>query len=103
MTPTGHGRFLIKPITSAQVWDPATALAGTGDNVYQVVPPSDGFVTLTLTYKGEDNFIVHSYSDDGSDSLANEIGNFSGEVVFPDGTFLLEVDADSGAWTAEPG
>jgi hypothetical protein len=93
----------IKPITAAKVWDPKTTLAGTGDNVYQIAPPSSGLVTLTLTYSGNENFIVHSYTLDGIEGLANEIGKFKGEVVLPDGSILFEVDADTGKWTATPG
>jgi len=58
---------------------------------------------LELTYDGEDNFIVESYSGLGLDVLANEIGEFTGEVLLPDGTFLLEVTANGGTWTATPG
>ena len=74
-------------------------------------------MTITLTYKGDDNFIVHSYTEDDFEGLANEIGNFSGEVLLlsneigdfsgevllPDGSILLEVDADKGTWTLKPG
>ena len=59
-------------------------MAGTGDNVYLIVPPSSGLVTLTLTYKGDDNFIVHSSAASSSEGLANEIGNFSpAKIVCP--------------------
>ncbi len=60
-------------------------------------------MTLDLTFNGTDNFIVHAYTADGIDGLANEIGNFSGQVLLPDGTLLLEVSADGGTWSAKPG
>ena len=88
----------VKPITTAKSWDPSTPLPGTGDNVYQIVPPSSGLVTLTLTYEGDENLIVHSYSADGSEGPVKEIGNFSGEVLLPDDSALLEVDAYRGPW-----
>jgi len=42
---------------------------------------------------------VTSYSlDGGSELLANEIGKFKGQVLLPDQTALLSVEADD-AWT----
>ena len=73
-------------MASAPVWDPSTPLKGTGDGVYVVSPGSSGRVVLDLMFKGEGNFIVHSYTADSSDGIANEIGNFSGQVPLPDGT-----------------
>jgi hypothetical protein len=99
----GAWTITVKPITSAKTWNPKTAFKGTGDNVYWLVPASSGLVTLDLAYKGKDNFIVESYSADGSGGLANEIGNFKGQVLLPDGTILLEVDADEGTWAMTPG
>ena len=112
----GAWTITIKPVISAKRWDPMTPLAGTGDNVYLIVPPSSGLVTITLTYKGDDSFIVHSDTEDAFEGIANEIGNFSGEVLLaneigdfsgevllPDGSILLEVDADRGTWTLKPG
>ena len=47
-------------------------------------------------------FIIHSYGINGRDELVNEIGNWSGQVQFADGTFLHEVRS-SGTWTiSEP-
>jgi hypothetical protein len=101
----GAWTVTIKHVTDAMAWDSSTALEGTGDSVYQVEPPSAGLVTLELTYHGESNFIVRTYSGtyDGLDDIANEIGDFMGEVLLPDGTFLLEITANEGTWTATPG
>jgi hypothetical protein len=93
----------VKPVAEAQVWDLSGTLDETGDSVVRLVPPSAGLNSLELTYDGEDNFIVESYSGLGWDVLANEIGEFTGEVLLPDGTFLLEVTANGGTWTATPG
>ncbi len=93
----------IKPVTEAPPWDPATPLKGTGDNVYLLDPPSSGLVTLDLIYKGDSNFIVHAYTADGLEGIANEIGNFTGQVLLTDGTLLLEVLAHGGTWSMEPG
>ena len=81
----------------------ASQLKGTGDDVVIVSPASSGLVTLHLTHRGEANFAVESYTNNGgSDLLANEIGHFAGQVLLPNGTVLLAISAD-GAWTATPG
>jgi hypothetical protein len=51
-----------------------------------------------LTHKGEDNFIVDFYNDDGSENLVNEIGKYSGKSVIGAGPGFLVVKAD-GKWT----
>jgi hypothetical protein len=94
--------IIIKPVTSAPTWDPAERTKGTGDSVLVVTPVSSGLVTLDLKHAGSSNFAVHAYSPDGTDLLANEIGKFSGQVLFPDGTYLVTVSAD-GAWSMTPG
>jgi hypothetical protein len=40
---------------------------------------------------------------DGTDGLVNEIGNFSGQVLLPDGRLVLEVLASGGTWSTTPG
>lgn len=103
----GTWTITIKPVAAAPAWDPATTLEGTGDQVYRVVPPSGGqaggFVSVNLTYRGDDHFIVHAYNSDGRNGLANEIGNFTGKVGMPDGSFLLGIHAGSGSWSITPG
>ena len=86
----------------APTWDPTASLKSTGDGVFLVDPPSSGFVTLDLAHRGESNFVVWAYAVSGMDLLANEIGNFTGQTLLPEGTFLLVVTAD-GAWTATTG
>jgi hypothetical protein len=99
----GAWTITVKPLSRAPVWDPATELKGTGDSVYLVSPPSSGLVILNMTFKGDGNFIVHAYTADGLEGLANEIDDFSGQVLLPDGTLLLEVVAHGGTWTMKPG
>jgi hypothetical protein len=99
----GAWTITVKSISGAPVWNPATTLKGKGDSVYRVSPASAGLVTLDLTFKGDANFIVDAYAADGSEGLANEIGKFTGQVLLPDGTFLLVVEANGGAWTVTPG
>ena len=88
--------------SSARTCDGASKLTGKGDDVVQVIPQSLGLVTLNITNKGQDNFVVMGYSDNGTDLMVNEIGNYSGQVPLADGSFLLGVQSD-GAWTVAPG
>ena len=99
----GEWSTVVKPVDEAKIWDLSGTLAATGDSVYRVLPPSDGLITLELTYDGDSNFIVRTYSDDGLDDIVNEIGVFEGEVLLPNGTFLLEVTGHGGSWTATLG
>ena len=98
----GAWTVVIKPATEAQPWDGTSPLKGTSDDVVMQSPPSSGLITLDLTYVGKGNFAVIAFTPEGADLLANEIGNFTGTVVEPNGTFLLEISAD-GAWTITPG
>jgi hypothetical protein len=99
----GSWTITIKPVSRAPAWNASTPLKSRGDAVYRVSPPSSGLVTVDLGFKGDGNFIVHSYSDGGSEGLANEIDNFSGQVLLPHGTFLLEIVANGGTWSMTPG
>jgi hypothetical protein len=103
ITADGQWRALIRPITAARAWDPARKVEGEGADVVQLTPASEGLVTLSLRHRGESNFVVMAYTTDGDrELLVNEIGNYSGEVLLSEGTFLLTVEAD-GAWTGTPG
>jgi hypothetical protein len=99
----GTWTITVKPVASAPAWDPSKTLKGTGDSVYQVSPASSGLVVVDLTFKGDGNFIVDAYTPEGREGIANEIGNFTGQVPLPDGTYLLDVIANGGAWTVKPG
>jgi hypothetical protein len=99
----GSWAIVIKPVTSARGWDGATLLKGTGEHVVRISPASSGLVTLDLTFKGKGNFAVIAYSPAGTDLLANEIDNFTGQVLLPDGSVLLAVTANGGTWSAKPG
>lgn len=93
--------IVVSPVSAAKAWDPTTTLKGTGDDVVRVSPASSGLVTLALTYKGDGNFAVIAYSSGGRDLLANEVGDFTGQVALPDGSFALAVTA-AGPWSAAP-
>jgi len=97
----GTWAITIKPLSAAKTWDPATPLTGRGDEVVALSPAVSGLMTATISHKGAANFVVYAYSPSGGDLLVNEIGNFSGEEALPDGTYLLQINAD-GTWTVTP-
>lgn len=96
----GSWKITIKGAIRAPIWDRSTTLKGKGDAVYLISPPASGLVIIRLSYRGDSNFIVHAYGDNGSEGLANEIGNYSGETLLPEGAVILEVIAHGGTWTA---
>jgi hypothetical protein len=98
---TGPWTALVEPVSKAPIWGGSTAYNGRGDAVIHVSPSSSGLTTMTFGYQGDDNFIVHGYSSSGVVGLVNEIGDYSGDVLLPDGTFLITVEAE-GAWSITP-
>lgn len=101
ITASGSWVITVKPVELARVWNGTTKLSGRGDDVVQLAPPSSGLVTLAVTHTGSENFAVRSYGGSGVDLLVNEIGRYSGEVLLPTDTNVIEVIAD-GAWTMTP-
>jgi hypothetical protein len=96
----GTWSVTIKPILSAPRWNTAHLLKGKGDAVYLLFPPTEGLTTMQATYRGRDNFAVYAINPDTLDDLIiNEIGNFEGEELLPNGTVVLVINADSGSWT----
>lgn len=89
----------VQPISAAFDWDGSQPLVGRGDDVATLEPRSSGLKTVAITHNGSSNFVVYAYSSSaGASLLVNEISTYSGEVVLPDGTFFLEINAD-GNWS----
>ncbi|MEO6578682.1 MAG: zinc ribbon domain-containing protein [Candidatus Limnocylindria bacterium] len=97
----GAWTIVIKPVTEAFSWNGKETLAGSGDDVAILDPASSGLKSTTLTHGGDSNFAIWGYSSSNTDLLVNEIGNYSGEVLLADGTFLFEITAN-GPWTMSP-
>jgi len=97
----GPWTITIRPVTDAFHWDGSQTLSGSGDDVAILDPPSAGLKSVTLTHQGAENFVIWGYASSSTDLLVNEVGQYSGEVLLADGTFLLEISAD-GAWTVSP-
>lgn len=80
-------------------------LTGSGKTATEPFELESGLAVFRLSHQGNRNFIVYILDQNGRrvDSLANEIGSFSGSkaVQIPrDGTYLLQVEAD-GPWTVQ--
>ena len=101
VTSSGSWSIVIAPVSSAGKWNGSSTLKGKGDDVTIVQPAISGLAAAKTTHTGKHNFAVTAYTADDYDLLINEIGKYSGEVQLPDGTVLLEMEAD-GAWSVKP-
>ncbi len=63
------------------------------------MPP--GRATFAVAAAPFTNRLWRTGGSGGIDLHVNEIGKYRGETLIPDGTVLLEVNAD-GAWTVTP-
>ncbi len=83
-------------------------IKGHGDCVSHFFELPKGAQVVSLSYSGKSNFVVVVYDNTGRrySSLANETGNYSGEVIFnggdPNKKYCIEVTA-SGEWTVNFG
>ncbi|MGW4408522.1 hypothetical protein ACWEJ6_31115 [Nonomuraea sp. NPDC004702] len=93
----GAWTLTLKPLVMARQWTNAR-VSGRGDDVLLLSPASSGLTTVKVNHSGSSNFIVHSYSEGSGEGLINEIGSYRGEVLLPDGTLLVTIQAD-GRWT----
>jgi hypothetical protein len=96
----GAWTITVKPIWDAYEWDQTAAVTGTGDDVVILNPATSGLKSTMITHHGSSNFAVIGYGA-GIDLLVNEIGDYSGESLLSDSTFLLEITAD-GSWSISP-
>lgn len=91
----GSWTVLVEPLSSAKtVRVPTANTSGQGDMVLLLSGSSPD--TAEISHTGESNFIVQAFGNSRR-LLVNEIGNYSGTVIVPQDTFVLEVQAD-GRW-----
>lgn len=91
----GSWTVLVEPISAAiPIRVPASNTTGQGDMVL-LLSGSDPD-TAEISHSGESNFVVQAYGNSRR-LLVNEIGNYSGTVIMPQDTLVLEVVAD-GRW-----
>lgn len=77
------------------------SFSGTGAVVTPIFMLEEGRANFELSHDGEENFIVHLYSEQGRVGLANEIGAISARQLterMGAGPHLIDIYAD-GAWT----
>jgi hypothetical protein len=96
----GPWTIALRPLSAARPWNGTGTFSGRGADVILTRDVFSGLASIKATHRGESNFIVSAYgsADIASGGLINEIGNYSGEVVVPDGTVILSIEAD-GTWT----
>jgi hypothetical protein len=97
---SGSWTIEIRPIASAKHWDGTSRLTGKGDYVVNLT--GSAFGITTIKNKGNSNFAVVAYSEEGDylDLLVNEIGSYGGEVMLPlADPIVLSIHAVGGTWS----
>jgi hypothetical protein len=92
---TADGPWTVKllPLTSVRSFDGSTPMTGHGDDVFAYTGAAKA---ATFTHDGSRNIAVHSYGT-RSDLLINEIGPYTGTVVWAPGIYTVTTD---GNWSA---
>ncbi|TQJ58058.1 hypothetical protein FBY30_0268 [Arthrobacter sp. SLBN-83] len=92
---TADGAWTVKLVSlkSVRKLDGTTPMTGTGDDVLVYTGPAKAAV---FTHDGSSNIAVHSYGS-RADLLVNEIGPYSGTVVWAPGVYTITAD---GNWSA---
>ncbi len=98
----GSWSIRFEPVAAATEYA-AGVFAGRGNDVVRLASPTEGLTTATLTFSGSRNFIVKGLDINGAymDLMANQIGDFSGQVLVEPGIQLLEVRGNGGTWTIQ--
>ncbi len=89
------GRWTIKLAELTDARRLGSSANGRGDDVLLYEGRAG---VATLTHRGDENFIVYFYNEEGGENLVNEIGKYSGESVISSGPGLVQITAD-GRWT----
>lgn len=82
----------------APCWDGGTTYEASGDSIVIVDGVADGLTPVTLTHQGESNFAIWAWGESHPDLIVNDIGIYDGTTLLPDGSLVLQVEAD-GTWT----
>lgn len=88
-------------LAEAPRWDGEGVYEDRGDSVLIVDGVADGLTPVTLTHDGESNFAIWAWGESYLDLIVNDIGAYEGTTLLPDGSLVLQVDAD-GTWTISP-
>ena len=79
-------------------WDGKDPYEATGDSIVIVDGVAEGLTPVTLTHDGESNFAIWAWGESYPDLIVNDIGVYAGTTLLPDGSLVLQVNAD-GNWT----
>lgn len=88
-------------LAEAPRWDGEGVYEDRGDSVLIVDGVADGLTPVTLTHDGESNFAIWAWGESYPYLIVNDIGAYEGTTLLPDGSLVLQVDAD-GTWTISP-
>jgi hypothetical protein len=99
ITADGSWNINIKPLKTAKKWK-GSSISGSGNQVIKTPKKIKSNSKLQMHYEGDGNFIIWSFSSNGSRQrlLANEIGSYSGTKFFGRNAVYLEIVSD-GNWT----
>ncbi|WP_087484842.1 hypothetical protein [Brachybacterium massiliense] len=86
------------PLQEAPRWDGSAPFEATGDSIVIVAGVAEGLTPVTLTHDGESNFAIWAWGESHPDLIVNDIGTYDGTTLLPDGSLVLQVNAD-GNWT----
>lgn len=93
ITADGAWTITLTPLQAIKSFDGSAAIEGAGDDVFHYT----GKTTSALfTHTGSRNIVVQSYGSRG-DLLVNDIGAYSGRVVWAEGLYQITAD---GNWSA---
>ena len=102
----GRWELIFISIPNAIGENGSSSMAGHGCCVTPMFEGNGGPNVVKMVHRGDSNFIVHIYDEDGrSQNLVNEIGFFSGEKVIKlqkNVRYFLNVKAD-GEWSVDFG
>jgi len=93
----GRWKVTLKPITEAKQWDGTEPLSGASDDVLVVKGVFTGLDSLKFTSTRADGNITVYGLGDNEELIVNDIGNFSGKYLVPEGIVLFQISSD-GHW-----
>ena len=85
-------------LSEAPRWDGEAPYEAKGDSIVIVDGVADGLTPVALTHAGESNFAIWAWGESHPDLIVNDIGAYDGTTLLPDGSLVLQVNAD-GTWT----
>jgi hypothetical protein len=99
---SGNWRVTLRALTDAKRWDGTGTYKGTSDDVINVDGVFDGLDSMGFKSTNADGNITVYGLGDNEELIVNEIGNFSGKYLVPNGTVLLRISSD-GRWELKKG